>query len=102
MELRPENTPENLVNDVVDEESFLIFLMALAVDAKPSEVIGSTSEYFAVPSDWEHGSIWAFLDAAAACGLDNKPVGGTRTGTKTERNPWRVCAEILLGGKYYE
>lgn len=77
------------LDGVVDERSFIGFLHALACDwsAAPS------------PSDWQNGSIGAFLDAAAAWAEASK--NGLQF-YDVPSNPWRRVADMLIAGKEYE
>lgn len=94
-------TPEDLIEHVQDELSFIQFVSSLAEDweteaemerEKPSPPYGPGA------LGWYNGTIGAFLEAASACGTDHLERGGMMPGA----NPWRIAAEILLAGKYYE
>ena len=88
--------PEDLIDSVIDEVSFVQFLQALAVDFAEDlrEAQPSHSAYAAGPRGWEHGKVDAYLEAAAAW-AQARPA-------KPSANTWRRCAEILLAGKYYD
>jgi hypothetical protein len=93
--------PEDLVEKVIDEESFLRFIEALSQDWEAERAIEEKTPsppYGSGALGWENGTIGAFLEAASACGFDNQSKGGILPGS----NPWRSAAEILLAGKYYE
>lgn len=94
-------TPEDYIENVVDEMSFLNFLNVLSEDWETSAEIEKKTPsppYGSFALGWQNGTIGMFLEAAAACGLDNQSQGGIMPGA----NPWRVAAEIMLAGKYYE
>ena len=76
----------NLASRVQDEKSFLAFLDALAADRRSD-------------SEWENGTIEAFLDAASAWG---EVTSGRDSASKKNENPWQRCAQILSAGKFYE
>lgn len=87
---------------VTDEPSFLNFLDLLAQDFQKEREIEKTnhsSPYGPGALGWENGSIDAFLDAAARCGLDHIRKSGIPS---PPHNIWQRCAQILLRGKYYE
>ena len=85
--------PEKARDLVVDEESFVRFLQALQADwERNRSVIGKDLE----AGDWENITIGAFLEAAVAWSEGDAPFAPKAT------NPWQRCADILLGGKYYE
>ncbi len=93
-------TPEDCVNDVVDEATFVEFLKSLADDwerERELEKVNPSSPYGPGALGWENGSIGQFLECAAACAEDNGLGREAFYG-----NPWRAAAEILLGGKTYE
>ena len=87
---------------VVDEESFIRFLSALAVDrAGEVEKDKQNPSSFNGPSTngWENGTIEAFLESASAWAEESK--NGLQFYTKPE-NPWKRCADIIYMGKNYE
>ncbi|WP_282609320.1 hypothetical protein [Pelagibius sp. Alg239-R121] len=93
--------PEQQVKLVRDETSFIEFLDVLAQDKEAEDALETTtpsSPYGPGQLGWENGCIASYLSAATAFGQTYLSNGGIAPGA----NPWRVCAEILLGGKYYE
>lgn len=93
--------PNDQVEHVKDEASFIEFLNVLAKDKEAEDLIEETNPsppYGPGALGWENGTIQMFLEAASACGKSCLKKGGVAPG----KNPWRVCAEILLRGKYYE
>jgi hypothetical protein len=92
-------TPEDLVDDVVDEATFIAFLKSLSGDFERERRLEQeqpSPRYGPGALGWQHYDIGAYLDAAAAW--------AEAWGRETRRhaNPWRAAAEILLGGKHYE
>ena len=93
--------PEDLLESVTDEMSFLGFLKALSDDwetERAMEEKNPSPPYGPGALGWQNGTIGQFLESASACGIDNQNKGGISPGS----NPWRCAAEILLAGKYYE
>ncbi|WP_434752220.1 DUF7660 family protein [Paenibacillus amylolyticus] len=76
-----------LVNEVQDEESFIVFLSALSKDRQ------------ACPDEWQHDSIESFLEAAADWSQES--VNGLTHYEKPD-NSWKRCAQIMYMGKFYE
>lgn len=100
---------DQLLESVSDEDSFLIFLDALAKDRAEEEVkekANPSNPYGAGANGWQHGSIADFLDAAASWGESSKdgmsfqPDGFPKW--EKPSNPWKRCAEIIYMGKHYE
>ena len=93
--------PEDLVEKVVDEKSFLQFIEALSIDWETERAIeekSPSSPYGSGALGWENGTIGAFLEAASACGFSHL----NDKGHSQDSNPWQRAAEILLAGKFYE
>jgi hypothetical protein len=91
-----------LADEVTDEKSFLAFLDALAADwgdEQAKEAKTPSSPYGPGANGWEHGSIGAFLGAAAGWGAAS--INGLKFYQKPD-NPWRRAAQILYMGKIYE
>ena len=78
-----------LVETVVDEESFVAFLLAMSEDYVRSSGIDC-------PLAWQSDSIDSMLEAAAAWASE------TRNTAHQTPNPWQRCAEIIWAGKHYE
>ena len=94
-------TPEDYLDSVVDEKTFLEFLQILSEDQEREERIEAKTPsppYTAGALGWENGSIGSFLEAAAAYGIDNLPAGGVEPNS----NIWRKAASIIYGGKVYQ
>ena len=93
-------TPEDYLDSVVDEKTFLEFLQILSEDWEREERIEAKTPsppsppYTAGALGWENGSIGSFLEAAAAYGIDNLPAGGVEPNS----NIWRKAASIIYGG----
>lgn len=102
------NDLEKLLEGVNDEDTFLKFLKALALDRADEvskEAKMPSNPYGPGANGWQHGSIEAFLEAAAAWAEDSKNAlrqidGPPKVAAPT--NPWKQCAEILYMGKHYE
>ncbi len=91
-----------LLEQVCDEETFLIFLKALMndrIDEIEKEKISPSSPYEAGANGWQNNTIDGFLEAAIAWAEDSKD--GLKYYEK-ESNPWKRCADILYMGKVYE
>lgn len=96
-----EKLPE-LLEAVVDEASFLIFVTALR-ENRESEAAGQKitgiDPFGRGPNGWENHTIESFLNAAAAWAEDSE--FGKRQGLGYA-NPWRKFAQFLYCGKIYE
>lgn len=91
-----------LLEQVVDQSTFLAFVDALACDFAAEARIekeAPSSPYGPGALDWENGSIDTFLDAAHAWGT---ATAGDPIRDAKDVTVWRRCAEILYAGKYYE
>lgn len=96
--------PHDVLQAVCDEDSFLRFLLALAADREDSlakEAEQPSSPYGPDANGWENTTIDRFLFAAVQWARATEG-GVPLTGYKPSSNPWRRCAEILLGGKGHE
>ena len=95
------DTPEDLVDQVCDEGSFLVFLEALAKDFRREREIESANPSPAFSRGalgWENRNIDDVLDAAAA-------YASATCDRWTNDGPvsiWKRCAQILMAGKFYE
>lgn len=90
-----------ILHDVTDEDTFLMFLKALANDKfaeDEMEKINPSPSYSSGAKGWENNSISDFLDAAVACATD----GADSTNRLGQNNPWKRAAAIIYGGKIYE
>jgi len=96
------DTLQAALDAVVDEQSFIAFLAALAEDwelereietAKPSPPYGPGAR------GWENGTIGAFLESSAAW-AESSSAG--LAFYVVPQNPWRRCADIIYMGKIYE
>lgn len=76
-----------LVDEVIDEKSFLQFMNELRKDKSNHK------------EEWENESIEAFLEAAYDWGLTSID---SLTYYNKPDNPWKRCAQILYMGKIYE
>lgn len=89
---------EQLLQQVVDEPTFLRFVRALADDFEADREESARSPgspYGPSPRGWENLTLGAFLDAAHAWGSATEERG-------RGENPWRRCAQVLYAGKHYE
>jgi hypothetical protein len=87
----------HLLDEVEDEESFLVFVERLAVDRASAESSAQTLDGF--QGTWANQTILQFLEASSAWARDSK--FGERPGPKPS-NPWRQFAQFLIAGKSYE
>jgi len=93
--------PEDLVELVVDQESFLKFVEALRKDREMSdsqENENPSSPFGSAALGWQNGSIESFLEAGIGWAEDTD-FGVLRLGNVS---PWRLFSEFLLAGKQYE
>ena len=84
-----------LLKQVKDRESFLVFVKALVEESELAEKMEreEPEKYgFCGPLGWENRSISSFLGAALACVED---------GSLIEEASWRGFAEFLFCGKIY-
>lgn len=92
-----------LLNNVVDETSFIAFVAALAEDWEQEQremKLSPSSLYGSGPHGWENGTIGTFLEAAASCASAGRHLGGSDL--KSTEEVWRRAAEIVYMGKIYE
>ncbi|MDF7775532.1 hypothetical protein P1X14_09765 [Sphingomonas sp. AOB5] len=78
--------PFELLEQVVDQTSFLAFLEALEADFRTGA------------SNWQNDRVDTVIEAAAAWGRAT----GAHWHATGDGNVWRRCAEILYCGKIYE
>jgi hypothetical protein len=99
--------PSELIDQVVDETSFLQFLSALKDDRddeQRKESVAPSSPYGPGPNGWQNGTIGAFLEAAIGWASDMPAERWAEEfgDSATPENIWRRVAHMLLAGKYYE
>ena len=91
--------PEELLEKVVDKDSFIAFVMALAAEREDAEKLErEDARYYRYGGahNWQNSTISAFLYAGLAS-LDPKPF------YRPESAPsWRMLAYFLYCGKIYE
>lgn len=93
--------PDEAVESVKDEKSFVEFLFVLAAnraDEVAKEREKPSAPYGPGHNGWENGSIEGFLEAAASWAI----ASARKPQLNEPPNPWRRVAEILLAGKFYE
>lgn len=98
----PEDAVDVALEKVVDEWTFVEFLIALAADredAVAKEQKHPSSPWGPGHGGWENRTIEAFLEAAAAWAMDSD---GAPYLPPKATNPWRRCADILAAAKIYE
>lgn len=93
---------DELLERVIDEQSFIRFIEALGSDFASERVLEEmtpSSPYESSVLGWENESVDTFLDAAAAWAT-----ASTRSSSQNVpvSNVWQRCASILLAGKFYE
>ena len=92
---------DELLERVVDRESFLVFARALVLDYQDKvekEKVSPSPPYSPGANGWENGSIDNYLDAAISWTED-------WLGREHELPPepsWKSFARFLYAGKYYE
>jgi hypothetical protein len=99
-----EESVDDILASVCDEESFLRFLSALAADREDSsakEAVQPSSPYGPDANGWENTSIDRFLFAAVRWAQSSKN-GLPLADYVPPSNPWQRCADILYLGKSYE
>jgi hypothetical protein len=99
--------PQDLVDQVCDEASFLRFLIALGKDwdeGQAQERVAPCSPYGPGANGWENPTIGGFLEAVVAWADDMSAERWAQmSGDPTpQQNAWRRVAHMLLAGKYYE
>lgn len=94
-------TPEDFLDKVKDEKTFLKFLLILSMDWEKEQEIeerNPSSPYSSGAMGWENGTIGAFLESAHACGTAHLKNGGL----EPDANVWKKAASIIYSGKIYE
>lgn len=89
---------KNLLDRVVDEDSFLVFARALQADWRRTQHPGLRVNPDG-PGSWETSTIGDFLESAVAWAEDSKAAPMV---PPPSSNPWRRCADMLWAGAFYE
>lgn len=87
-----------ILEEVEDEESFLMFVKALIADRTPHE--GKPSDDVVFTEDWANNTISDFLESAVAWAEGSE--FGVRLNKDLEYNKWKQFAAFLYCGKIYE
>lgn len=90
--------PFELLEEVVDEKSFLAFVKALIADREAHE--GKPADEVGYSGDWANNSISGFLEAAVAWAEDSD--FGLSQDSELKSNEWKRFAVFLYNGKTYE
>jgi len=90
--------PHELLEEVKDEASFLLFVKSLISDREAHETKSIDEVGFA--GEWANNSINGFLEAAVAWAEDSN--FGVRQDSELEFNKWKQFAVFLYCGKIYE
>lgn len=90
--------PHELLENVKDEKTFLLFVKALITDREPHE--DKPSDEVGFTEDWANNSISGFLESAVAWAEDSD--FGIRQDSELETNKWKQFAVFLYCGKIYE
>lgn len=92
-------SPDDLLERVVDKQTFIEFVQALAEErARAQEIEARHPNAYMTDSalGWQNDDISSFLSAALECFIA-QPI------TYLEQNPsWKMFAEFLYFGKIYE
>lgn len=86
-----------LLEDVCDERTFLVFARALAADRRDAESREITADGF--QGEWANQEISGFIESAVSWAEDSS--FGVRPGPKPE-NSWTLFAKFLWAGRLYE
>jgi hypothetical protein len=92
-------TPEELLRRVVDRDSFIAFVTALAAEREEAERMEREEPVryqLGGAHNWQNGTISSFLGAAL---VYFQP---TRLRKPEETPSWRMMADFLYYGKIYE
>ena len=87
-----------ILDDVVCQKSFFLFVQALIVNRKQQE--NESSDSFGCSGDWANNTIADFLEGALSWAEDTE--FGISQGEDLETNKWKQFAEFLYCGKIYE
>jgi hypothetical protein len=94
----------DVLSSVQDEETFLLFLLALRDDREASVVqegAHPSSPFGPDARGWENTNIERFLEAAVSWARASSK-GLPLADYVPSSNPWRRCADILYVAKSYE
>lgn len=89
-----------LLEQVEDRETFVIFVKALIADRRKADTsLKESPEKYEWTNvlGWENGTVEAYLNAAVRCFEDSKHLQDN-----PETASWRIFADFLYGGKIYE
>ena len=92
---------ESYLDNVIDENSFLVFAKALQADKEDEsrkEKANPANSYSHGHNGWENSTIDGFLESAIAWAKDGK----FGESLEPNANPWKKFALFLYGGKIYE
>jgi hypothetical protein len=93
-----------LLENVIDEQTFLEFVRALLadrIDEVEKERLSPSHPYGSGANGWENGTIEMSLQAAISW-ADGSHFGRSRIDGKFNGNPWSQFAHFLYAGKIYE
>jgi hypothetical protein len=100
--MKPTEQLSEMLEKVLDEKSFLLFVQALIADresAAKAEKEKAAGPWVPDAGGWENTSIEGFLEAASAWATDSD--FGLKQGI-AESNSWKRFAVFLYAGKIYE
>lgn len=95
--MRKYRPPEEMLEWVVDRDTFFAFVESLIDDREDSvaqERVNPSNPYGPDANGWDNIYIETFFEAALSCAEDS--------GNVSEEPSWRTFAEFLYGGKVYE
>jgi len=87
-----------VLEEVKDETSFLIFVKALIADREPHE--GRITDEVGFVEDWANNDISGFLESAVAWAESSD--FGVKQRSELVENKWKQFAVFLYCGKIYE
>ncbi len=90
--------PHEVLEEVKDETSFLLFVKSLIKDREVHE--GAPIDEVGFAGDWANNSISDFLESAVAWAEDSD--FGIRQDLELKSNKWKQFAVFLYCGKIYE
>ena len=92
-----------MAKNVDSKESFLLFVQALAEDAKRAAAepeLTADGKINLSPGGWENGKVESFLEAMSAWASDNSSFTGQPM--VSGQASWSAFAQMLHAGKFYE